>query len=360
MQNHSEKKSRGALWVVGAAIMLIVVMLASLAMYRLGRYHADAAHVFGKADTADRVDLEAWIGKIDTVSQTASVEVRVFPQGALADEQGYFKSDAVLYTSALKADPITLKAGQPISVSELRLALGGTLTDYPFDRYDVPLHFDLLSGGKPVPLATTVASGDSFFKVSVAAATDPVAAVDVTIRAKRSTPTLVFAVFIMILMLGLAVAAATAAFYVLRWRRGLLWPACSMMAALLFALVPLRNAVPGSPPIGSVIDFLSFFIAEGIISAALISSVVIGYRVEIAKERAEHIKKQATKNQLGPLDQGGNQHPAPIPVGATAPIPPRLGAPIPTGPGAPTPMGPGPNYPQPPASANPHGPVQRW
>ncbi|MBN3511140.1 DUF4436 family protein [Mycolicibacterium septicum] len=59
-----------------------------------------------------------------------------------------------------------------------------------------------------------------------------------------------------------------------------------MMAALLFALIPFRNAVPGNPPIGSVIDFASFFIAETVISIALIASVVIGYRFEMANETA--------------------------------------------------------------------------
>ncbi len=98
---------------------------------------------------------------------------------------------------------------------------------------------------------------------------------------------MVFAIFVMVLILGLAVAAITASYYILRWRRGLLFPACSMMAALLFALIPFRNAVPGNPPIGSVIDFASFFIAEITISAALIASVVIGYRFEMANERVE-------------------------------------------------------------------------
>lgn len=68
---------------------------------------------------------------------------------------------------------------------------------------------------------------------------------------------------------------------------GLIFPGCSMMAAILFALIPLRNAVPGNPPIGSVIDFVSFFIAETVIAAALIASVIVGYRVEIANELAE-------------------------------------------------------------------------
>ena len=50
------------------------------------------------------------------------------------------------------------------------------------------------------------------------------------------------------------------------------------MAGMLFALIPLRNAVPGDPPIGSIIDFGSFFIAEATIAVSLISCIVIGYR----------------------------------------------------------------------------------
>ena len=61
-----------------------------------------------------------------------------------------------------------------------------------------------------------------------------------------------------------------------------------MMAAILFALIPLRNAVPGSPPIGSIIDFGSFFIAEAVISLALISSVLVGFRHQMAIERGEN------------------------------------------------------------------------
>lgn len=103
----------------------------------------------------------------------------------------------------------------------------------------------------------------------------------------RSMPTLIFAVFVMVLMLGLALGAVVAAFYVLHWRRGLVFPACSMMAAILFALIPLRNAVPGSPPIGSLIDFGSIFIAEAVIAIALISSIVLSFRDQRSIERAE-------------------------------------------------------------------------
>lgn len=97
---------------------------------------------------------------------------------------------------------------------------------------------------------------------------------------------MVFGVFIMILMLGLSFAAAVLAYFLVRNRQGLQYSAYSVMGALLFAMVPLRNAVPGSPPIGSVIDFMAFFIAEAVISTSLITSVVIGYRQQLELDRA--------------------------------------------------------------------------
>jgi Domain of unknown function (DUF4436) len=168
-------------------------------VHRNANYSTD----FGAADAPDRVNVQVWIGHVDTTSQTMSVEiVDMEPTGALAGPDGSFTGDTVLTTSAL---------GAPITIGRS------------------------------------------------------------TRRPRRYRPD---------------VDAVDAGYYLLRWRRGLIFPACSMMAAMLFALIPLRNAVPGNPPIGSVIDFASFFIAETVIAVALIGSVVIGYRTEIANELA--------------------------------------------------------------------------
>ena len=45
----------------------------------------------------------------------------------------------------------------------------------------------------------------------------------------------------------------------------------SFLGALLFAFPAVRNAVPGSPPIGSFNDYLAFFWAEGLVAASLIA-----------------------------------------------------------------------------------------
>ncbi|GAB2511553.1 DUF4436 family protein [Nocardia heshunensis] len=299
MQHGIQQKRRGPLWLVAIAAAVIVGLVLALSTYEVGRTRSEASHPFGNSEVKDRVDLNIWVGKIDPATQTATVEVLAIPHGALADKNGRFASDALLYASALKADPIKIKAGEPISAAEVKVVVEGTLTDYPFDNYDAVLAFDVFNGDKRLPTAATVASGDTMFAVSESPeANADNAGVDLTLHASRSVPSLVFAVFIMILMLGLALAAAIACYYVLAGQRGLMFPAVSMMGALLFALVPLRNAVPGGAPIGSIIDFTSFFVAEGIIAAALVGTVIVGYRVEMAKERAEAAARQHPTDQF--------------------------------------------------------------
>lgn len=63
----------------------------------------------------------------------------------------------------------------------------------------------------------------------------------------------------------------------------MVWPSLGWMAATLFALIGMRNAAPGAPPIGSLIDYVAFFWAEGIIAACLVVTVVSGSRVEHRK-----------------------------------------------------------------------------
>lgn len=76
------------------------------------------------------------------------------------------------------------------------------------------------------------------------------------------------------------------AYLLVRNRQGLQYSVYSVMGALLSAMVPLRNAVPGNPPIGSAIDFMAFFIAEAVISTSLITSVVVGYRHHLEIHRS--------------------------------------------------------------------------
>ncbi|WP_338768088.1 DUF4436 domain-containing protein [Nocardia vulneris] len=273
-----------------AAIVVVVAALAiSLQLYAVQRDHGQTMHMIGDIDTPDRIDLDVTIIQIDAVMQEMSVQVLPTPRGVLADESGRFRADTVIELYGLKSQPIQAKAGELLSASELRIAMGGNgmITDYPFDRYTADIDVLATSGAAVVPISINLYSLDTFFKVAPkvnAELRGDVVGSVVTVT--RSTASRTFALFVMVLMLGLALAAATAAFYVLSGRRGLIWPANTLMAAVLFAMIPLRNAVPGGPPIGSVIDFGSFFIAETVVALSLICTVLIGYRHEIGNERA--------------------------------------------------------------------------
>jgi hypothetical protein len=48
----------------------------------------------------------------------------------------------------------------------------------------------------------------------------------------------------------------------------------SFIATLIFAFVTVRNALPGSPPVGTLSDKLSFFWAEGILGMCLLAVIL--------------------------------------------------------------------------------------
>jgi hypothetical protein len=249
----------------------------------------------GDTRSADRVDILLWVGKVDPVSQTATAQVEVTPEGALADGAGMPKQDLTVYTNGLKGDTLSFKAGKFTSIADLQVALNdGVVTDYPFDSYTTDFWFDVETKDGPVPANVMFTNQDTFFTFATAT---PKKNSDGTVffsaNVNRSLGTLAFAVFIMLFMWCLSLTALIAATYAIGGRRGLLWPAQSFMAALLFALVPLRNAIPGQPPIGSTIDYGAFFIAESLISISLITTVVSGFITERTNEKKAQEAKAA-------------------------------------------------------------------
>ncbi len=283
------RRRRVAKVLVLGLLALAAVVTASVSLYLPTRTTQDQTTVWGDVDNPDRVNITVWITKVDPASSTMSVTADVTgPTGSLADEQGFFADDANLYTlTSLQNMTIPIKGGDYSPVVEQRFALGGMATDYPFDRYTALLEYHVVgsSESNELPIAITLYSTDPFFAIHASPAPTQDGGLGIAVELRRSTPTLVYASFVMILMLGLAGAATIAAYYTLKWRKGLHFAACGMMAGMLFALIPLRNAVPGSPPIGSVIDFASFFIAAITIAVSLIACVTIGYRRQLENDQ---------------------------------------------------------------------------
>ena len=295
-----------------AGSVLAIVMVLSISGYLTSRHNTNQESTFGDISNPDRVDVVAWITRVDATAEVFRMTIiEVDPRGKLADAEGNFPADTTLLTNGVGNWRTVINGGDSSPDIEQDLTIGGSVTDYPFDEHESNFEIRVVdSRGKELPTVVTLKNIDPFFKLQMTQNRGWARGMQVHILARRSTPTLVFAGFVMVLMLGLAAAAAVAAYYVLNWKRGLVLGASSLMAAILFALIPLRNAVPGSPPIGSIIDFGSFFIAEAVISISLISSIIFGFGYQMAIERGEPQAEDASAGALS--GQAAEHHAEPV------------------------------------------------
>jgi hypothetical protein len=292
--------------LISLALLVVALTVVSISFYWLEHHKGHHPTVLGDTDNPDHMTITVLIQKIDPSAARVSAQLELRGEGSLVDERTHdLKEDATLITNAVTNPTVVSKANERPEFVSVEFALrDGTITDYPFDSYTANFYFHVLVGDsqnkRAVPVRVVFNNIDAFFKLaptqeksiqlhqagretktvetsqSLFAATSTV---------KRSTSTVVFAVFIMIFMWCLTIAALIAAWFVASGRLGLFWSALGFLGTLLFALIPLRNAVPGNPPIGSLIDFAAFFIAEGVVSISMIVTVLHGYHIEISNKQ---------------------------------------------------------------------------
>ncbi|MDB2197174.1 DUF4436 family protein [Mycobacteroides abscessus] len=289
--------------LIGLGVLVVVFACLSVSLYWWERGKEGRAIALGENDNPDRVNVRMLIQKIDPATARISAQLQLRGEGALADEHHNLKQDTTLVSNAVTNPTVVAKANERPEFVSVQFALrDGIFTDYPFDRYTSNFIFRVYAGDGPnrreIPVRVAIDNLDTFFTLTPKQdqSAQPVGREGgqsgapqqmfiATASVVRSTSTLVFAVFIMVFMWCLTVAALIAAWYVGSGKLGLFWAGLGFLGTLLFALIPLRDAVPGSPPIGSVIDFAAFFIAEGVVSVSMIITVLHGYHIEVANRR---------------------------------------------------------------------------
>ncbi|MGA5816797.1 DUF4436 family protein [Kitasatospora sp. NPDC094028] len=272
-------------WRAYAVVATIVLLVAAgLLLYLNERSSRTHQQVAGTPVTSpDFLQVNVTLQRVDAAAQTLTSKVLVVPYGALEAPDNLLvpAQDVVLETTSLEQTVLKYPAGQQIPSSAVAFNLyGGRITDYPFDSYHTEIGFRATVGGRSVPVVIGLEEADPFFAFNRDAESREGDAVSVGQRISRSRSTFILAWFMIGAMWALAFSVMIAAWLIVRQRRGLLWPALSWMAATLFALVGMRNAAPGNPPIGSLLDYAAFFWAELLVAVGLAMVVVRGARVE--------------------------------------------------------------------------------
>ncbi|MEU7165152.1 DUF4436 family protein [Streptomyces morookaense] len=287
---HPERRLRGALrrwWMPALSALLIAAVCATGGvLYVDERSHRERGMRAGPEQARDRLDIKVHLLHSDAASQSVLAWVDIDPRGALRQpgERDMPTKDLVIETSSGERPVLRYPAHQPIRTETLAFHLQqGTISDYPFDRYHTSVAFDPTADGKDVPVLVHIVDKDPFFVAHKLRPAAKELGTGLQLRLRRSISNILLAWFMMVVMWLMALAVLVGARLAAWYRHGMAWSALSWMAATLFALVALRKAAPGDPPIGSAFDYAAFFWACLIIAASVVYVVVIGFRAEHAK-----------------------------------------------------------------------------
>jgi hypothetical protein len=186
---------------------------------------------------------------------------------------GLAKTVHVILSPTAGAQSITFKAGAVPSIVPVELIVDGSIENWPFDDYraDTIIIIAYTGDGDSRELIPTRASVHGYvpgWNLDASPRSDPpnlhVNSDDaaagqshtISMHAWRSGSTIAFGIVLLALMIAMPCLVLFVAINAYRGKRKMEPTLMSWMAAMLFATIPLRTFLPGSPPIGSWIDYL--------------------------------------------------------------------------------------------------------
>jgi hypothetical protein len=251
----------------GIVVAVIVIYVLSLiAVHLLAQSAPPLPSVdLSKVEAEDSV-VQVRLEKLDTVANRLTVNVLVYPKDSLYDKSnGVLTTDAAvrLYPENDLGDLQYPVGKAPAQVSTTIQAQGDP-GNWPFDSYTTEvIAADVFTGTgqnrEKAPARVEVTGKLDGWDASVTRVHDPEESNpdvkdNVTITLKRARGPLIFDIGICLVLIALPVLALWVAIPVALGKTSFLPPMTTWYGAMLFAIVPLRNILPGSPPYGSWID----------------------------------------------------------------------------------------------------------
>ncbi|OBI96108.1 DUF4436 domain-containing protein [Mycobacterium alsense] len=251
----------------GIVVAVIVIYVLSLiAVHLLARSAPPLPAVDLSKFEADDSVVQVRMEKLDTVANRLTVNVLVYPKDSLYDKNfGVLTADAAvrLYPDNDLGDlqyPVGKAPAQVTTTIEAR----GDPGNWPFDSYRTQvIAADVFTGSgqtrEKASARVEVTGKLDGWDATVTRVHDPDDPnsddlANVTITLHRARGPLIFDIGICLVLIALPVLALWVAIPVALGRTSFLPPMTTWYAAMLFAIVPLRNILPGSPPYGSWID----------------------------------------------------------------------------------------------------------
>jgi hypothetical protein len=246
--------------------VIVIYVLSLIAVHLLAKSAPPLPAVdLSKVEAEDSV-VQVRLEKLDTVANRLTVNVLVYPKDSLYDKNfGVLTTDAAvrLYPENDLGD-LQYPVGKAPAQVSTTIEAHGDPGNWPFDTYKTEIiAADVFTGtgqNREKAPARVEATGKldgwdaTVTRVHDPEDSNPDVLDDVTITLHRAKGPLIFDVGICLVLIALPVLALWVAIPVALGRTSFLPPMTTWYGAMLFAIVPLRSILPGSPPYGSWID----------------------------------------------------------------------------------------------------------
>jgi len=321
----SEKlKAKDIIITIVVVILFAVGLVLVLNIYKSeGEKRSASVSDLGEKDP-NHIEVDVTLVSIDPNKGDIVARMEFLPKGSYTKDDGTLARDVKLFVNGATGKQETdFPKGKKMNPMEVVVQMyDGLVTDYPFDKHKAYLEMYFVPGkpekktaepgaAKPaeaapaptpkpeaaaeeapakedaakkteaaakeeeeddeIPIGVDFAGSISGFKIEAAKAKESqndLVGIDMTIS--RASTTKFFSLFVMVMMWGLTISVLLLTLSVVLRGRKVELAMFSFTAALLFAFATVRNAQPGTPPIGTYSDFISFFWAEVIIALCLV------------------------------------------------------------------------------------------
>jgi hypothetical protein len=261
-----EAPSRGKRILIDFGVILAVLVVYVLSLVGV-HLLATSAEPLGQPDlgaTEDTV-VQVKVEELDTVNNRLKVSVLVIPEDSKFDKKFHTLTQDLtvrLYPENDLGD-LQYAVGKSPAQQMTYLDADGDPANWPFDSYSTPtIQAQVFAGtgeNRSIEDARVEVIGEvggwdvSVRRVGESTQSSP-RPDDVIITLHRSKSTLIFDIGIILVLISLPALALWVAIPMALGKKKFLPPFVSWFAAMLFAVVPLRNIFPGKPPEGSWVD----------------------------------------------------------------------------------------------------------
>lgn len=244
--------------IAGLVVLIVCIYVTSIHLYAGTVQNVAANNLADTTENSDQTVATFTAEEMQPTNGGVVANLAVTPGTEILDPHTHrLKEDLVLaIRSAAQPNRRDFARGTLPGVFPAPLTLAGHPERWPFDQYHSgPIEVQVIhdDAGRNATELVPITFIDHVPGLIVSASQIPgQKAYRLTVR--RSLSHVVVAVVVVTVLLTLAALALIVAIQTARDRRKFQPPMTTWLAAMLFAVMPLRNALPGAPPFGAWVD----------------------------------------------------------------------------------------------------------